>query len=79
MEFNPWDFDCQKFYISAWVQVNEGSETVSVVFKINKDDMVPAGSVIAKRGCWTLLKGGIVANFSSPADILFEVKNSFLT
>jgi len=31
--------------------------------------------VIAKHGCWSLLKGGIAANFSSPVEILFEVKH----
>jgi hypothetical protein len=47
---------------------------VSVVFKRNGSELVRAGHVIAKNGCWSLLKGGIVANFSSPAEILFEVK-----
>jgi hypothetical protein len=47
---------------------------VSVVFKRNGSELVRGGHVIAKHGCWSLLKGGIVANFSSPAEILFEVK-----
>jgi hypothetical protein len=47
---------------------------VSVVFKINGSELVRGGHVIAKHGCWSFLKGGIVANFSSPAEILFEVK-----
>jgi len=54
--------------------LSEGSEFVSVVFKINGSEFVRGGHVIAKHGCWSLLKGGIVANFSSPAEILFEVK-----
>ncbi|KAF3435563.1 hypothetical protein FNV43_RR22652 [Rhamnella rubrinervis] len=65
------------YSFSAWLQVSEGSESVGVVFKTNKDsDLVHGGSVIAKHGCWSLLKGGIVANFSSPVDILFESKNT---
>jgi hypothetical protein len=61
---------------SAWFQLSEGSEFVSVVFKINGSEFVRVrgGHVIAKHGCWSLLKGGIVANFSCPAEILFEVK-----
>ncbi|XP_057426550.1 endo-1,4-beta-xylanase 5-like [Lotus japonicus] len=60
---------------SAWLQLSKGSETVSVVFKIHGSELIRGGHVIAKHGCWTLLKGGLVANFTSPADILFESKN----
>ncbi|KAJ1397290.1 Galactose-binding-like domain superfamily [Sesbania bispinosa] len=55
-------------------KLSEGSDTVSVIFKINGRELIRGGHAIAKHGCWTLLKGGIVANFSSPAEILFEVK-----
>ncbi|XP_040861891.1 endo-1,4-beta-xylanase 5-like [Glycine max] len=61
---------------SPWFQVSEGSDTVSVMFKTNGSEMVRGGQVIAKHGCWTLLKGGIVATFSSPVEILFKSKNS---
>ena len=61
-------------FFSAWVQVSEGSETVTVVFKPTKGDLVHGGTAIAKSGCWTLLKGGMVANFSSSVEIFFEVK-----
>lgn len=56
----------------AWVQVSEGRETVSVVFKINRE-VIRGGHVIAEKGCWNLLKGGILANFSASAEFLFEV------
>jgi hypothetical protein len=46
---------------------------VSVVFKTNGSELIHGGHVIAKHGCWSFLKGGIVANFSIPAEILFEV------
>ncbi|CAJ1977330.1 unnamed protein product [Sphenostylis stenocarpa] len=64
------------YTFSAWFQVSEGSDIVSVVFKTKGSELVRGGQVIAKHGCWTLLKGGIVANFSSPVEILFESKNS---
>ncbi|TKY51040.1 Endo-1,4-beta-xylanase C [Spatholobus suberectus] len=64
------------YTFSAWFQLSEGSETVSVIFKTKGSEMVRGGQVMAKHGCWTLLKGGIVANFSSPVEILFESKNS---
>jgi hypothetical protein len=56
------------------LQLNKGSEILSVVFKINGSELVRGGYVIAKHGCWSFLKGGIVANYSSPAEIFFEVK-----
>ncbi|KAK2458474.1 endo-1,4-beta-xylanase [Trifolium repens] len=63
------------YTFSAWFQLSEGSDLVSVVFKRNGSELVRGGHVIAKNGCWSLLKGGIVANFSSPAEILFESEN----
>ncbi|RHN82182.1 putative endo-1,4-beta-xylanase [Medicago truncatula] len=63
------------YMFSAWFQLSEGSDIVSVVFKRNGSELVHGGHVIAKHGCWSLLKGGIVANFSSPAEILFESEN----
>ncbi|CAL0316336.1 unnamed protein product [Lupinus luteus] len=64
------------YTFSAWFQISEGSESVSAIFKTNGSGLIRVGQVIAKHGCWTLLKGGIVANFSSNAEILFESKNS---
>ncbi|XP_027937857.1 endo-1,4-beta-xylanase 5-like [Vigna unguiculata] len=64
------------YTFSAWFQVSEGSDTVSVMFRTKESELVRGGQVIAKHGCWTLLKGGIAANFSSPVEILFESKNS---
>ncbi|GAU14980.1 hypothetical protein TSUD_47750 [Trifolium subterraneum] len=63
------------YTFSAWFQLSEGSDIVSVVFRINGSDLVQGGHVIAKHGCWSLLKGGIVANYTSPAEILFESEN----
>ncbi|XP_056163514.1 endo-1,4-beta-xylanase 5-like isoform X1 [Syzygium oleosum] len=66
-----------KFYaFSAWIQVNEGSETVSVIFGTGDGEFVPGGSIVAEQGCWSLLKGGIAANSSSTVDVLFESKNT---
>ncbi|KAK7390979.1 hypothetical protein VNO78_19238 [Psophocarpus tetragonolobus] len=64
------------YTFSAWFQVSEGSDTVSVIFKTKGSELVRGGEVIAKHGCWTLLKGGIAANFSSTVEIVFESKNS---
>ncbi|XP_062106871.1 endo-1,4-beta-xylanase 5-like [Humulus lupulus] len=64
------------YTFSAGIQVSEGSEDVTVVFKSKKGHLIHGGTAIAKSGCWTLLKGGMVANFSSPVDIFFQSKNT---
>ncbi|XP_028767204.1 endo-1,4-beta-xylanase 5-like isoform X4 [Neltuma alba] len=64
------------YSFSAWVQLSEGTEIVSVVIRTNRSELVRGGHVIAQHGCWTLLKGGIVANLPSSAEILFESQNT---
>ncbi|KAG6761292.1 hypothetical protein POTOM_034505 [Populus tomentosa] len=64
------------YSFSAWIQINKGSERVAVVFKIPHTELVIGGRVLARNGCWSLLKGGIFANFTSHADILFESNNT---
>ncbi|BFG42073.1 hypothetical protein CerSpe_283470 [Prunus speciosa] len=64
------------YSFSASVQVSQGREIVAVVFKFPNGDDVRGGDVVAEEGCWTLLRGGIVANFTSPVEILFESKTT---
>ncbi|KAK9286877.1 hypothetical protein L1049_015283 [Liquidambar formosana] len=53
-----------------------GSETVAVVFRTTSGGLIQGGTVMAEHGCWSMLKGGIVANFSGPVDILFKCYNT---
>ncbi|KAF2294412.1 hypothetical protein GH714_010785 [Hevea brasiliensis] len=64
------------YSLEAWVQVNRGRESVAVALRTAAGELIRAGNVIASDGCWSLLKGGIFANFSGPAEILFESKNT---
>ncbi|KAK9664498.1 hypothetical protein RND81_14G046700 [Saponaria officinalis] len=66
------------YAFSAWVQVSEGSEIVSVVFRGRNGENVTlhGGTVIAEKGCWSMLKGGVISNFSGLADITFETVNA---
>ncbi|KAK7390980.1 hypothetical protein VNO78_19239 [Psophocarpus tetragonolobus] len=64
------------YTFSAWFQVSGGIDTVSVMFKTKRSEIVRVGQVMATHGCWTLLKGGIVSKFSSPVEIIFKSKNS---
>ena len=45
---------------------------VSAVVK-TRDGFKHSGSVIAEPNCWSMLKGGLSADASGPADIYFEV------
>jgi len=54
------------------LQVGDGSADVRAVVK-TVGDFVHAGGVVAKCGCWSMLKGGLTAASSGPAEIYFEV------
>ena len=58
---------------TAWIQISEGSEVISVIFRSPSGEYLHGGTVIAEQGCWSMLKGGIVATFSGPVDLTFEV------
>ncbi|KAJ0078263.1 hypothetical protein Patl1_37385 [Pistacia atlantica] len=60
----------------TWVQISEGSETVLAVFETPDGKLIHGGKVVAKHGCWSLLKGGLVANFTGLVQILLESKNT---
>ncbi|TXG64105.1 hypothetical protein EZV62_011099 [Acer yangbiense] len=62
--------------MQAWVQISEGSETVAAIFKTSDGKLLYGGKVLAKHGCWSLLKGGLVANFTSSAHIIFKSNNT---
>ncbi|XP_021837830.1 endo-1,4-beta-xylanase 5-like [Spinacia oleracea] len=64
------------YTFSAWIQISKGSEIISVKFRSSSGNYLHGGTVIAEQGCWSMLKGGIVANFSGPVDLTFETKNT---
>ncbi|OWM64783.1 hypothetical protein CDL15_Pgr028500 [Punica granatum] len=65
------------YTFSAWVQVSSGSnETVAVVFQTHDGNFTRGGYTVAKHGCWSLIKGGITANYSGPVELLFECGNT---
>ncbi|KAH9614717.1 hypothetical protein KSS87_014442, partial [Heliosperma pusillum] len=66
------------YAFSAWIQLSEGSEIVSVVFRGRNAETVTlyGGTVIAEKGCWSMLKGGTISTFSGVADLTFETENA---
>ncbi|KAI8532655.1 hypothetical protein RHMOL_Rhmol11G0230400 [Rhododendron molle] len=75
----PRDSFSQKFYLekgkfytfSAWLQVSQGNAKVAAIFK-TMSGFQQAGWVVAKSGCWSMLKGGLIVNSSGPVDLYFE-------
>ncbi|TKV97611.1 hypothetical protein SEVIR_9G505900v4 [Setaria viridis] len=59
------------YTLSAWLQVGDGSADVRAVVK-TVGDFVHAGGVVAKAGCWSMLKGGLTAASAGPAELYFE-------
>uniref|UniRef100_A0A1D1YQM1 Endo-1,4-beta-xylanase C n=2 Tax=Anthurium amnicola TaxID=1678845 RepID=A0A1D1YQM1_9ARAE len=67
-----------KFYtFSAWLQVNEGNVPITAIFK-TASSFTHVGSVLAKSGCWSMLKGGLTVDSSGPAELYFETENATL-
>ncbi|KAF5951839.1 hypothetical protein HYC85_009783 [Camellia sinensis] len=61
------------FYtFSAWLQVSLGNAKVAAMFK-TPSGFEHAGWVVAKSGCWSMLKGGLVVNASGPSHLYFEI------
>ncbi|KAI3953278.1 hypothetical protein MKX01_042273 [Papaver californicum] len=66
------------YALSAWIRISKGNEAVSAMFKTKDGQLLHAGTVIAKSGCWSMLKGGISANSTSQADLYFETGNAMV-
>ncbi|KAK4424268.1 Endo-1,4-beta-xylanase 5-like [Sesamum alatum] len=70
------DLDKDKLYtFSAWLQVSEGNADIAAVFR-TQNNYETAGWVTAQKGCWSMLKGGVVVNASGPADLFFQSNNT---
>ncbi|KAI4295769.1 hypothetical protein L6164_035779 [Bauhinia variegata] len=75
----PHDSVSQKIYLqknmlysfSAWIQVSKGKVPVTAVFKTIKG-FKHAGAIVAESNCWSMLKGGLTADASGPAQLYFE-------
>ncbi|KAK4405158.1 Endo-1,4-beta-xylanase 5-like [Sesamum angolense] len=69
--------DTNPFIVSRrpWLQVSDGNADIAAVFK-TQNSYETAGWVTAQKGCWSMLKGGIVVNASGPADLFFQSNNT---
>ncbi|KAK6120792.1 hypothetical protein DH2020_045468 [Rehmannia glutinosa] len=63
------------YTFSAWLQVSHGNADIAAIFKTNTS-YETAGWVVAQKGCWSMLKGGLVVNVSGPAELYFEVRKT---
>ncbi|XP_010496773.1 PREDICTED: uncharacterized protein LOC104773807 [Camelina sativa] len=61
------------YSISAWIKLrNENQGKVGMILRRDNGRKVYGGEVMAKKGCWSMLKGGINADFSGPIDMFFK-------
>ncbi|MCL7030894.1 hypothetical protein MKW94_015065 [Papaver nudicaule] len=66
----------EKLYtFSAWIQVSEGEETVTAIFKTT-DGYHQAGATVAQSGCWSMLKGGLTIDSTGYAELYFQSNNT---
>ncbi|GER42873.1 Endo-1,4-beta-xylanase C, partial [Striga asiatica] len=66
----------EKLYtVSAWVQLKGHSRADVAVMVKTSTGFEIGGWVLAKSGCWSMLKGGFTVNVSGPAELYFESKN----
>lgn len=54
------------------------ANSVAVIFK-TQSGFQHAAWAIAKSGCWSMFKGGLVVNASGPAELYFEVQLCILS
>ncbi|XP_020215054.1 endo-1,4-beta-xylanase 5 [Cajanus cajan] len=59
------------YALSAWIQVSGESVPVTAVVKTTTTSKF-AGIVSAESNCWSMLKGGLTADTSGPAELYFE-------
>ncbi|XP_047085724.1 endo-1,4-beta-xylanase 5-like [Lolium rigidum] len=60
------------YTLSAWFQVSNGSAAAVRAVVKTADDFVHVGGVVAKPGCWSMLKGGLTSGKAGRAELYFE-------
>ncbi|KAL7125216.1 hypothetical protein ABFS83_14G102300 [Erythranthe nasuta] len=63
------------YTFSAWLKVSDGNTDIGAVVKTSTYNQ-SVGTVFAQHGCWSMLKGGFIANASGPAELLFRSINA---
>lgn len=75
-KFKSWC--CFRWCITAWVRLESAnSALIRATLQTEKETYNCIGTVLAKRGCWSFLKGGFVLNSSSTISILFFQVHTF--
>ncbi|KAF1885196.1 hypothetical protein Lal_00029085, partial [Lupinus albus] len=63
------------YTLSAWIQVTGNNVPVIATVKTSKGYNL-AGAIFAESNCWSMLKGGLTADTSGPAELYFESNNT---
>ncbi|KAH1141352.1 hypothetical protein AAZV13_12G027500 [Glycine max] len=60
------------YILSAWIQVSEGND-VPVTAPVKTTTRLKfVGAIFAESNCWSMLKDGLTADESGPAELYFE-------
>ncbi|KAL5224635.1 hypothetical protein ABZP36_011274 [Zizania latifolia] len=60
------------YSLAAWLQVSAGMANVKAIIKAPDGEYITAAATVAKSGCWSMIKGGMTAYSSGPAELYFE-------
>uniref|UniRef100_A0ACD5VMQ9 Uncharacterized protein n=1 Tax=Avena sativa TaxID=4498 RepID=A0ACD5VMQ9_AVESA len=60
------------YALSAWLQVSSGEAEVKAIFQAPNGAYIGGGAIVARSGCWSMLKGGMTAYSSGQAEFFFE-------
>ncbi|KAH6793415.1 hypothetical protein C2S52_003892 [Perilla frutescens var. hirtella] len=71
-KFNSGLDDWKVFGNATWFQVSEGDETLVAYMQTSSGEFILVGSVIAKFGCWSMLKGGFTADDDMKVDLFIR-------
>ncbi|KAK8943350.1 hypothetical protein KSP40_PGU020105 [Platanthera guangdongensis] len=62
----------EKLYaFSVWLQTSDGNADIIASFQVG-GEVIHAGAIEAKSGCWSMLKGGLSVDVTGPAVLFFE-------
>ncbi|XP_073310017.1 endo-1,4-beta-xylanase 5-like [Primulina huaijiensis] len=64
------------YSFTAWIQISKGREKVAAFMKVSDQESVVVGSVLARAGCWSMLKGGFQVYQDYNAELYFLSNNT---
>ncbi|XP_051146971.1 endo-1,4-beta-xylanase 5-like [Andrographis paniculata] len=64
------------YTFSAWLQLSEGRDIVQAFVNTSGPNRLIVGSVVARSGCWSMLKGGFTVDQNMKTQLYFKSNNT---